>query len=64
MYSSAFCSVGLQVYNLISPNLLLDGAYLIFCFCFIETSVLTWSYKYSWFTRFIGCLPLEKSIIN
>jgi hypothetical protein len=27
MYSSEFCSVGLQVYNLKSPNLLLDEVY-------------------------------------
>jgi hypothetical protein len=29
MYSSAFCSVGLQVYNLKSPNLSLDEVYMI-----------------------------------
>jgi hypothetical protein len=28
MYSSAFCSVGLQAYNLKFPNLLLDEIYL------------------------------------
>jgi hypothetical protein len=27
MYSSAFCNVGLQVYNLKSPNLSLDEVY-------------------------------------
>jgi hypothetical protein len=31
MYSSGFCSVGLQLYNLKSPNLSLDGVY-ISCF--------------------------------
>jgi hypothetical protein len=28
-YSSAFCSVGLQAYNLKSPNLSLDEVYLL-----------------------------------
>jgi hypothetical protein len=31
MYSSAFCNVGLQVYNLKSPNLSLDEVYLSEC---------------------------------
>jgi hypothetical protein len=30
MYSSAFCSVGLQAYNLKSPNLSLDEVPIVF----------------------------------
>jgi hypothetical protein len=30
MYSSAFCSVGLQAYNLKSPNISLDKVYEVY----------------------------------